>query len=166
MVDKFLRPSASRKANGTEKDRRRSKISERPVAPEPPSPYSNENETNNTLNGNTVPHREPRSRLELLEEALQERPRPQRSTKRREELAKDSFEDIDDHSFDSSPPPADNEDWEQVPDDMSALPVSHLQESLLLYVFFSAFLLITAPVASRAIVPLPWHLACRAFRHL
>jgi len=118
----MLSLSASRNANGTEKDHPRKRISERPVAPQPPSPY--DNEMNNALSDNIAPRREPHSRLELLEEALQERARPQKSSIRREEVTKDSFEDVDDYSFGTPSPPADNEEWEQVPDDMSVLPVS------------------------------------------
>jgi len=169
MVDKMLRPSASRNANGIEKDRLRKRISERPVAPQPPSPYEKDNETDNAVSGNTAPRREPHSRLELLEEALQERARarPQKSSIRLEEVTKDSFEDVDDYSFRSPPSPADNEEWEQVADDMSAVPVSSAKNHCSrAYVFISALLLTTAHVASRGIVPLPGYLARRAFRHL
>ncbi|KAI2478199.1 hypothetical protein Ptr902_10394 [Pyrenophora tritici-repentis] len=112
MVDKMTR-------RNTERGRPQRRTSERPLAPELPSPYSNDNATPNFFDGNTAPRQEPRSRLELLEEALQDRVQPQDSIGELEEVADEIFEDADDCSISSSRPASPTEqDWEEVESDI------------------------------------------------
>ncbi|KAI0580507.1 hypothetical protein Alg130_07045, partial [Pyrenophora tritici-repentis] len=116
MVDKMTR-------RNTERGRPQRRTSERPLAPELPSPYSNDNATPNFFDGNTAPRQEPRSRLELLEEALQDRVQPQDSIGELEEVADEIFEDADDCSISSSRPASPTEqDWEEVESDIPSSP--------------------------------------------
>ena len=127
MVDKRIRPSASRRENSVNRNQPRRRIPERPVAPEPSSPYHDGDETNNNIfDGSAAPARTPRTRLELLHDALQDRPQPQpQSTIRRCEVAKMAVpEDVEGCSLDCSSLPSDNEDWDEVASDVAERPVS------------------------------------------
>ncbi|KAE8832174.1 hypothetical protein P3342_013135 [Pyrenophora teres f. teres] len=121
MVDKMTRRSAGKIESSTERGRPRRRISERPVAPQPLSPYGNDNEPPNPIDGNPAPRREPRSLLERLEEAMQERPQPQDSIGTLDEVADEIFEDADTCSISSSRPSSPTEEgWENVQSHMLA----------------------------------------------